>query len=195
MKTITKKKKTESTKHTIEKSAEKSKAKVRELLESTISERDENEKSIQLLADSVLREVNSVSAEMLKTAMGKSLEFNESTLDSLINSYSNQMEMNMEFNSRLLDFLKDTDGSEQNDLWDLIEKQFEESQHLIVNNTKDVLNLYSRHNKMTLDFNRIFRDNIFTQIEALSNIQKKGSNEFTEWAADWWTQNAKPGKH
>jgi type III secretion system FlhB-like substrate exporter len=191
------KKKAEKGKHAIQATATKSKETIRQVIDSNATQLNAALSANKKIVDTVLNELNqledkSVTPEKLKAAMEKSLEFSEDALDNLINAYSSQMQVNMDSNTRLLEMLLDVNHEIPEALIDSILKSFEISRQLTINNTSDIVKLYGKHNDLALNFNRIFRDNISNQFEAVSKIQHKGSSEFAEWAADWWNQNVHP---
>ena len=99
--------------------------------------------------------------------------------------------MNVDFNTKLVDAIKESNSDNPEKVLTLIHENFEASRQLTINNTKEILDFYNRHTNLALNFNQKFGDNIKVQIDSLFAIQNKGLNRFTDWASDWWKQNEK----
>jgi ribosomal protein S17E len=188
--------KAEKIKSIINGSAEKSKETIRELIDSNSKYLGTALDSNKKLVDSIKKQMDeqaiddSVTTSMKKT-FGKSIELAEDTLDSIINSYTRQMELNVDFNTRLVDAIKESDGQNHEKVLQLIQDNFEASRQLTIKNTKEILDFYNKHTNLALNFNEKFGENIHSQLESLFTIQTKGLHKFTEWASDWWKQNKK----
>jgi hypothetical protein len=188
--------KAEKIKGIINGSAEKSKETIRELIDSNTKYLGTAMDSNKKLVDSIKKQLDeqaiddSVTQSMKKT-FGKSIELAEDTLDSIINSYTRQMELNVDFNTRLVDAIKESNGKNHDQVLKLIQDNFEASRELTIKNTKEILEFYNKHTNLALNFNEKFGENIHAQLTSLFNIQTKGLNKFTEWASDWWKQNQK----
>lgn len=186
--------KSEKIKNSIKGTAEKSKETIREIIASNTkyigSALDSNKK----IVDSVKEKLNQKKIEdsitdTLKGTFGKSVELAEGALDSIINSYTRQMEMNVDFNTKLVDAVKESSNNHSEKLLELIHENFEASHQLTVRNTKEILDFYNKHTNLAINFNQKFGDSINAQIESLFNIQSKGLNKFTNWASEWWKQD------
>ena len=101
------------------------------------------------------------------------------------------MELNVDFNTKLVDAVKESGNKNPEKLLELIHQNFEASRQLTINNTKEILDFYNKHTNLAVNFNQKFGDSINAQIEALFNIQNKGLNKFTNWASEWWKQEDK----
>lgn len=192
--------KSEKIKNSIKGTAEKSKETIREII-------DSNNKYISVALDSNKKIVDSIKEQLnqkdiddsvtdtLKHTFGKSVELAEDALDSIINSYTRQMEFNVDFNTKLVDAIKESDNKNHEKVLNLIHENYEASRQLTIKNTKEILNFYNKHTNLAVNFNEKFGENIRTQIELLFKIQSKGFNKFTEWASDWWKENEKEMKN
>ncbi|MEO7087531.1 MAG: hypothetical protein ABIZ51_01915 [Bacteroidia bacterium] len=188
--------KAEKIKKTINGTTEKSKETIRELI-------DTNNKHIDAALDSNFKMVDSIKksfgqkpmngsvTETLKSTFGKSVELAEDSLDSIINSYTRQMEHNVDFNTKLVDAIKESKSDTPEKVLELIQENFEASRKLTTENTKEILDFYNKHTNLALNFNKKFTENITAQIEAISNVQNDGQNKFTSWASQWWKENEK----
>ena len=188
--------KSEKIKSNIKDTAEKSKETIIEIIVSNTKYIDDALDSNRIIVDSIKEKLNQHKLEdhftdTIKRSYGKSVELAEDALDSIINSYSRQMEMNVDFNTKLVDALKDSDGRYFGKILDLIQGNFEETYQLSVRNTKELLDFYNKHTNLAVNFNQKFGDGINIQIENLFDIQNKGIRKFTNWASEWWKEEAK----
>ena len=191
--------KAEKIKEKIKGTAEQSKKTIREII-------DANSKFIGTAMDSNKKIVDSIQENLkqqkmedtvtgnLKTTFGKSVELAEDALDSIINSYTRQMEMNVDFNTKLVDAVKESNNKTPEKVLNLIHENFEASRELTIRNTKEILEFYNKHTNLAVNFNEKFGENINAQIESLFKIQSTGLDRFTNWASDWWKHNEKEGK-
>ena len=196
MKTSTLNEKAEKIKNTIKGTAEKSKETIREIIDSNTkyigAALDSNKKIIDSIKEKLnQQEIDDSVTDTLKSTFGKSIELAEDALDSIINSYTRQMELNVDFNTKLVDTIKESNIENTEKILNLIHENFEASRQLTINNTKEMLDFYNKHTNLAVNFNQKFEENINAQIETLFNIQSKGLNKFTEWASDWWKQTEK----
>ncbi|MCE9537990.1 MAG: hypothetical protein K8R85_02070 [Bacteroidetes bacterium] len=140
------------------------------------------------------KEIQDSVTDTLKSTFGKSVELAEDALDSIINSYTRQMEMNVDFNTKLVDALKESNSTQPEKVLELIHENFEASHQLTIKNTKEILDFYNKHTNLAVNFNEKFGASINAQIESLFNLQSKGLNKFTNWASEWWKQESKDKK-
>ena len=188
--------KSEKIKNSIKGTAEKSKETIREIIASNTKYIDEALDSNKKIVDSIKEKLNQQEIEdsvtdTMKNTFGKSVELAEDALDSIINSYTRQMELNVDFNTKLVDAIKESSSAQPEKLLELIHENFEASHQLTINNTKEILDFYNKHTNLAVNFNQKFGDSINTQIESLFNIQSKGLSKFTNWASEWWKQEDK----
>ena len=183
--------KSEKIKKSINGTAEKSKETIREIIVSNTKYIGEALESNKNIVDSIKEKLNKQEIEdsvtdNLKSTFGKSVELAEDALDSIINSYTRQMEMNIDFNTKLVDLIKETSNNHPEKLLELIHENFEASHQLTINNTKEILGFYNKHTSLAVSFNQKFGDSVETQIESLYKMQNKSLDKFTNWAAEWW---------
>ena len=129
--------------------------------------------------------------DTLKSTFGKSVTLAEDAMDSIINAYTRQMELTVDFNTKLVDALKEANIENPEKVLELIHTNFEATRKLTADNTKEILDFYNKHTNLALNFNKKFAENINAQIETMFNIQNKGLNRFTSWASEWWKENEK----
>ncbi len=185
--------KAEKIKSNIKGTAEKSKETIREIIVSNTKHINEALDSNKKIVDSIKVKLNQQEIEdsvtdTLKSSFGKSVELAEDALDSIINSYTRQMEMNVDFNTKLVDAIKDSGSEHPEKMLELIHQNFEASRQLTIRNTEEILEFYNKHTNLAVNFNHKFGESINAQIESLFNIQNKGLNKFTNWASEWWKQ-------
>ena len=187
--------KAEKIKKNISSFAEKSKETIRELIGST-SKQMENATNINAkIVDSIkknldIRKVDGNVADTVEHTFVKSLELAEDTFDAIINSFTRQVENTVDFNTQLVEAVKESNPKNADRFLQLIQENFERSQELNSKNTKEILEFYNKHTNLTLNFNKSFSDNINAQVEAMSRMQSKGFDKFTNWASDWWKQGS-----
>ncbi|MDO9185736.1 MAG: hypothetical protein Q7W13_06970 [Bacteroidia bacterium] len=185
--------KSEKIKNSIKSTAEKSKETIKEIIDSNTKYIGEALSSNKKIVDSIKEKLNQQEMEdsvtdTLKSTFGKSVELAEDALDSIINSYTRQMEMNVDFNTKLVDAIKESHNTQPEKVLELIHENFEASRQLTIKNTKEILDFYNKHTNLAVNFNQKFGESINAQIESLFNLQNKGLNKFTSWASEWWKQ-------
>jgi hypothetical protein len=191
--------KAEKIKSNIKGTAEKSKETIRQFIDSNKKHVgaaiDSNKKIVDSIKEKLdQQDVNDSVTENVKDTFGKSVELAEDALDSIINSYTRQMEMNVDFNTKLVDAIKESKSEHPEKVLELIHQNFEASYQMTLNNTKEILDFYNKHTNLAVNFNEKFGENINSQIESLFKIQGKGLNRFTDWASEWWKEDGKMKK-
>src|SRR3990172_7596313 len=175
--------------------AEKSKQTIRELIgtskkqmNTVLDSNAEVFKTIKKKLD--LHEVNEEVSDTVKQTFVQSLELAEDTMDGIINSYTRQMQLTVDFNTKLVEAVKESnvDNANADRFLKLIHENMEASQKLTAENTKEILEFYNKHTNLALNFNRKFADNVNAQVGAMFEIQKKSLQRFTGWAQEWWKQ-------
>jgi len=173
--------------------AEKSKQTIRELIGTSKKQMntvlDSNAEVFNTLKKKLdLHEVNEEVSDTVKQTFVQSLELAEDTLDSIINSYTRQMELTVDFNTKLVEAVKESNVDNADRFLELIHENMEASQKLTAENTKEILEFYNKHTNLALNFNTKFADNVNAQVGAMFEIQKKSLQRFTGWAQEWWKQ-------
>jgi len=186
--------KAEKIKNSIKGTAEKSKETIREIIDSNTKyigdALDSNKKIVDSIKEKLnQREMEDSVTDNLKSTFSKSVELAEDALDSIINSYIRQMEMNIDFNTKLVDAIKESGNENPEKVLKLIHENFESAHELTIRNTKEILDFYNKHTNLAVNFNQKFGESINAQIESLFSIQSKGLNKFTTWASEWWKEN------
>jgi hypothetical protein len=192
--------KAEKIKEKIHGTAEQSKKAIREIIETNAkyigTALDSNKKIVDSIQENLKKQkMEDTVTGNLKTTFGKSVELAEDALDSIINSYTRQMEMNVDFNTKLVDAVKEADAKTPEKVLNLIHENFEASRQLTVNNTKEILEFYNKHTNLAVNFNQKFGESINAQMESMFKIQGTGLNRFTDWASEWWKNAEKTTKH
>jgi hypothetical protein len=137
-----------------------------------------------------MQQVDGKVADTVKHTFVKSLELAEDTFDAIINSYTRQMNHTVDFNTQLVEAVKESNPKNADKFLELINENFERSQELNNKNTKEILEFYNKHTNLAINFNQSFSDNVNAQIETLLQLQSKGFDKFSNWASDWWKQDA-----
>lgn len=183
--------KAEKIKSNIKGTAEKSKETIREIIASNTKYIGHAMDSNKKIVDSIKakldqQEIEDSVTDTLKVTFGKSVELAEDTIETIINSYTKQMELNVDFNTKLIDVIKESKSGNPDKVLELILENFEASRQLTINNTKEIFDFYNKHTDLAMDFNQKFGENIKTQIESFTTLQDKSLNKFTNYAAEWW---------
>lgn len=196
MTTATLNEKAEKIKDSIKGTTEKSKETIREIISSNSKfigdALDTNQKFVDSVKDKLnLKNMEDSITNDLKNTFGKSVELAEETIDNIINSYSKQMEMNVDINTKLVDAIKDTNSYTPENVLNLIQKNFEASREMCINNTKEILEAYNKHTNLAVNFNKKIGESINSQIESMFDFQNKGLHKFSELTSEWWKQAEK----
>jgi hypothetical protein len=199
MTTTTFHEKAEKIKDSIKGTSEKTKDTIRQIIDTNTRYIDTALDSNKKIVDSIKEKLNQQKIEdtltdTLQNTFGKSVELAEDALDNIINSYTRQMELNVDFNTKLVDAIKTPDNKTPEKVLSLIQQNFEASRQLNIKNTKEILDAYNKHANLAINFNQKFGENINAQIDSLLHVQEKGLNKFTEWATEWWKQGEKEMK-
>ena len=173
--------------------AEKSKETIRELIGASSKQMetalDANAKIFEGIKKNLhMQEVDEKVTGTLKHTFVKSVELAEDAYDAIINSYTRQMELTVDFNSKLVEAVKESNVDNADRFLELIHENMEASQKLTAENTKEILEFYNKHTNLALNFNTKFADNVNSQVDAMFEIQKKSLQRFTGWAQEWWKQ-------
>ncbi len=185
--------KAEKIKDSIKGTTEKSKETIREIITTNSKfigdALDTNQKFVDSVKDKLnLKNVDDTITNNLKDTFGKSVELAEDTIDSIINSYSKQMEMNVDYNTKLVDVIKNTNSYTPENILNLIQENFEASREMYIKNTKEILEAYNKHTNLAVNFNKKIGESINTQIESIFNLQSKGLHKFSDFTSEWWKQ-------
>lgn len=172
------KNKSEKIKNSIKDTAEKSKETIREIIDSNTqfisTSIDSNKKMFDSISGKVKQEVIADSVTgTVKQTFGKSIEFAEDALDKIIDACIRQMELNVDFNTKLVDAVKESQSKNPEKMLQLIRENYIASRQLTVKNTKEILDIYNKHTDFAMNFNQKFGENIYAQIESLFNVQSK----------------------
>lgn len=183
--------KAESIKDAIKGTAQKSKETIREIIDSNskyvVAALDSNEKIVESIKETLSQQkIKDSITGSVQSTFGKSIVLAEDAIDSIINSYTRQMELNVDLNTKLLDVFKESNSQSPEKVLNLIHENFEASHQLTVNNTKEILSFYNKHTNLALNFNEKFGKNIVSQIESLGKVRNKGMEMTTEWATEWY---------
>jgi hypothetical protein len=149
---------------------------------------DEIKKQFQLKGNGqMLDEINRTFA--------KSFMLSEETIDSILDAYSKQIQLFVDYNTKLVDMVYDStslsmDGQGEKIL-NLVRENFDKSVHSMTESMKSVVDTYNKHTNLALNFNKKFSDTITSQFQAVKDFQNNTANYFNNWSADWWKQDSK----
>jgi hypothetical protein len=140
-----------------------------------------------------LKEKNTPLFETLNKAFGKSIELSEETIDSIIDGYNKQIQLYVDYNTKLIDTIKDsanygTDHAEVEKLLKLIYDNFEASVNSMNTSMKATIESYNKHTNLALNFNKKFGENVTVQLEMYNELQNNSMSVFSNWASEWWKQ-------
>jgi hypothetical protein len=169
-------------------SAEANKETLRALVETNHRLIQEAMESNKKLVDSIrekLKEkaVTGTLAEPLKENFQKSLTVSEDALDSIINAYSKQMKQNMDFNSRIIDAIQQVKTLDSEKMLHLIQDNFDKSNQLTIQSTKEVMACYQRHISLISQFNTRFAESFKSQVDAVFEFQRMSTQGFRDLAS------------
>lgn len=173
--------------------AEQSKENIQEMLNTSFKileqSMGENSKTVQNLKKNFgMPGAQKETAGKDKQALDKSVELAEDTVDAIINSYTRQMEQIVDFNTKLVDLVKEADPENADKFLELINENFQRTRNATADNTKEILELFNKHSTLTLHFNEKFAKTVNSQVDTLFETQKNSLNKFTNWAAEWWKE-------
>ncbi len=138
-----------------------------------------------------LKEQSTPIFENLNKAFGKSIELSEETIDSIMESYTKQIQMLISYNTKLIDTLKESttftvNNGEIEKILKLIQDNFQASVSSLNNSMKSIIDAYNKHTNLALNFNKKFGDNVTLQLEMYQELQNNSMNMFSSWADSWW---------
>jgi hypothetical protein len=128
--------------------------------------------------------------ESLNKAFGKSVELSEESMDTIIDGYNKQIRMYVDFNTRLVDAIRESVNQSSNQagmdtMLKLITDNFEQSVSSMNTNMKSTIDSYNKHTNLALNFNKKFGENVSAQLEIYKEFQSKNRNMMANWAALW----------
>ncbi len=120
----------------------------------------------------------------VKKTFGNSVELSEEAIDYIIDIYNDQLQSNIDINMELMNTIKNQyfeDKEAEEELMQVIEKNFEKITNQLNENTKKVTDIYNKHINLSINFNKKFSDNINSQLKMLNGFQNRNQDSFTEW--------------
>jgi hypothetical protein len=136
-------------------------------------------------------ESGSMFIQSLKKMFGKSIEISEDLIDSVINAYSKQVEFNIDYNTKLIDSIKNSGGDSSEKLLQLVRENFDSGIEVVINNTNTIIDSYNKHANLALNFNKKIAENLSIQMENVYKIQGHNLKLSEGWASDWWNSELK----
>jgi hypothetical protein len=132
--------------------------------------------------------------DTLNKAFGKSVELSEETIDSIIEGYNKQIQLYVDYNTRLIDTIKESatyssNNGEIEKILKVIHDSFESSVNAMNASMKTIIESYNKHTNLALNFNKKFGDNVTAQLGVFSELQTGSMNIFSSWASEWWKHN------
>ncbi len=143
------------------------------------------------------REVDLSHITKVKKALGKSVEMAEETIDAVIDAYNKQVYTSIEFNSKLIQMIKDldVDRSQQSEkLFDFVEENLECSIKLSTDGIKDILEAYNRNTNFALNFNKTFGPILNSQIEAVQKVRNNNIDVLKHWIPELTKNNGEEAR-
>lgn len=120
----------------------------------------------------------------VKKTFGNSVELSEEAIDYIIDIYNDQLQSNIDINMELMKTIKNQyfeDKEAEEELMQVIEKNFEKITNQLNENTKKVTDIYNKHINLSINFNKKFSENINSQLKMLNGFQNRNQDSFTEW--------------
>lgn len=131
---------------------------------------------------------NNILSEV-KKMYGNSVELSEEAIDIIIDIQTKQLQSAIDFNVKIAEIIRNLDFSEKehkDELLEEIEKNFEESSHRLIENSKKITEIYNKHINLAVNFNERFSKKINGQLQVLNIFQNKNMDMFNDWATQWW---------
>lgn len=130
----------------------------------------------------------------IKKTFSNSVELSEEAIDTIIDIQSSQLRTAIDFNLKLAETIRNldlTDNEYRKKLFEVIDKNFEESSSQLIENTKKMTEIYNKHINLAVNFNEQFAKNINDQLQMLNRFQNKNMDMFNDWATHWWKAASK----
>ena len=129
--------------------------------------------------------------EILNHSLGKSAEISAKTINDIVKGYNRQVELYGNYNTKLMDSIKETTGSTINpviveDILNQIHENFELCLNVMNVRMKSIIESYHKHTTLALNLNHKFSDNIASQIHLFKDIQQNNTSFFNDLATEWW---------
>ena len=109
------------------------------------------------------------------------IEFSEDGIDGIIDAYFKQIQFNVNYNSKLVDAIKESGNNNTETLLQMIQENFEVACKVTTDTTSTIIESYNKHIDLALDFNKKMGENLCAGIENFKEFQA-GYN----LPADWW---------
>ena len=140
-----------------------------------------------IFGDFVLQVNEEVAANSLKNIFSKSIELSENTLDSIISTYYQQMEVTVDFNSNVENAVRELNPDNADKLLKVIRHYFDKSWKTTVDNTKKVMESYSVHTNLASKISEKFETIMELQAKNINQLQSTELHP-NEWSSEWWKQ-------
>ena len=149
-----------------------------------------NKKMITEIKDQLhVKELDPEMLEAITKAYGQSIEHSEETIDAVIDFYNQQLEQNIDFNTKMIEVLNEiglTDKEDIDKLMNLVESNFQKNVKLSKENLEHIVSSYNKHINLAHNFNKKFIESINSQLEMLFNLHGKNFDMFNKWVDKWW---------
>lgn len=130
----------------------------------------------------------------IKKTFSNSVELSEEAIDAIIDIQSAQLRTAMDFNLKLAETIKNLDipdNEYRKKLFEVIDKNFEDSSRQLIENTRKMTDIYNKHINLAVNFNERFAKNINDQLQMVNRFQNKNIDMFNDWATHWWKAASK----
>ncbi|MHB8259117.1 MAG: hypothetical protein ACYDEC_02520 [Bacteroidia bacterium] len=129
--------------------------------------------------------------EILNHSLGKSAELSAKTINDIVKGYNRQVELYGNYNTKLMDAIKETTGSTINpvvveNILNQIHENFELCLNVMNMRMKSIIESYHKHTTLALNLNHKFSDNITSQIHLFKDMQQNNTSFFNDLATEWW---------
>jgi hypothetical protein len=194
-------KQAETLKKSIHQASQKSKEAIKSLIDANSKQFDSALETNTKTFDSISKmlyekEMDPSIVSGFKTAFGNGVKLSEDTIDSIVDSYTEGLDLSIDFVSKFSELVKNEDLSSKKGmdmLVELVKDHFDKSSELSISNMEKMIAVYNDHLNLALNFNKKFADNISSQVEAMFKLQKKNFDAFysMEMVNDWWKSYGK----
>jgi alanyl-tRNA synthetase len=189
-------KQAETLKKRIDNVSKNSKDNIKSLIESNTKQFDAaletNKKTFNSISKMLYeKELDPSIVSAFKSSLGKEVKLSEEVIDSIIDSHTKGIDLNIDFTSRFMDILNNEDlQSEEgiNKLVELVKENFSKTSELSMNYLEKIVSVYNQQLNLTLNFNKNFADTMNSQIASMFKLQKKSIDTFfaTNMITEWW---------
>ncbi|MGP8215505.1 MAG: hypothetical protein ACLQQ4_08075 [Bacteroidia bacterium] len=192
-------KQAETLKKSIDSVSQNSKESIKTLIDSNSKQFDSAIETNKKTFDSISKvlyekEMDPSILATFKSSFGKGIKLSENVIDSIIDSHARRIDISIDFTARLIEIIRNEDLSTKEGMDRLVElanENLNKSSELSLDNMNKIVSLYNDHLNFALNFNKIFADNLNSQILIMFKLQKRNIDSFytMDTIAEWWKKD------